>query len=327
MRNIEKYLHLSNKIILCLLLFLISGCAFVNVSMVLETMPLEEQILEGKGRAKILLLDMSGFISEEERRSGLHTESSIVATVKEALQIADKDRDVVGVIIKINSPGGTVTASDIVYHELLSFKNQKGVPIYAVITDVGASGAYYVASAADKLMAHPTSITGSIGVVAMKFNIEGLMAKIGVQEETLKSADKKDMMSPFRPSTKEEKEILQSIMDSLHQRFVDIVAAGRKGNLSRKEVEPLADGRIYTSGQALESGLIDKIGYIEDAVEMMKESLRIDEARIVTYVRPGSYKGTIYSASRGPGVVNLININADAFSQAHGVRFMYLWSP
>jgi protease-4 len=201
------------------------------------------------------------------------------------------------------------------------------VPIYAVITDVGASGAYYIASATDKITAHPTSITGSIGVVAMKFNVEKLMEKIGVQEETLKSADKKDMMSPFRPSTPEEKEIMQSIMDSLHDRFIDVVATGRKGRLSRKEVEPLADGRIYTSGQALESGLIDKIGYLEDAVELMKESLQIEEARVVTYVRPGSYKGTIYSASRGPGVVNLININADALSQTHGVQFMYLWSP
>jgi protease-4 len=295
--------------------------------MVLETMPLKEQTLEGEGRPKILLLDVSGFISEKERRSGLRTESSLVATVKEALQIAEKDTDVMGVIVKINSPGGTVTASDIIYHELVSFREQKGVPVYAVITDVGASGAYYVASAADKIMAHPTSITGSIGVVAMKFNLESLMAKIGVQEETLKSADKKDMMSHFRPSTPEEKEILQSIMDSLHERFVDVVMAGRKGNLGRKEIEPLADGRIYTSGQALESGLIDRIGYLENAVEMMKESLQIEEARVVTYVRPGSYKGTIYSASQGPGMVNLININADALSQTHGVQFMYLWSP
>jgi protease-4 len=323
----KKCKPLRNTFFSGLFIFLLSGCAFVNVSMVLETMPLEEKTLEGEGRSKILLLDVSGFISGKERRSGLHTESSMVATLKEALQVAKKDRDVRGVIIKINSPGGTVTASDIVYHELLSFRKQKGVLIYAVITDVGASGAYYVASASDKIMAHPTSITGSIGVVAMKFNMEKLMEKIGVQEETLKSADKKDMMSPFRPSTPEEKEIMQSIMDSLHERFVDVVVTGRNGSLSRKEIEPLADGRIYTSGQALESGLIDKIGYLEDAVELMKESLQIEEARVVTYVRPGSYKGTIYSASRGPGVVNLININADALSQTHGVQFMYLWSP
>lgn len=318
---------LRNTFFFGLFIFLLSGCAFVNVSMVLETMPLEERTLEGEGRSKILLLDVSGFISEQERRSGLHTESSMVATLKEALQVAEKDRDVRGVIIKINSPGGTVTASDIVYHELLSFRKKNGVPIYAVITGVGASGAYYIASATDMIMAHPTSITGSIGVVAMKFNLERLMEKIGVQEETMKSADKKDMMSPFRPSTPEEKEIMQSIMDSLHKRFVDVVVTGRKGALSRKEIEHLADGRIYTSGQALESGLIDKIGYLEDAVELMKESLQIEEARVVTYVRPGSYKGTIYSASRGPGVVNLININADALSLTHGVRFMYIWSP
>jgi protease-4 len=112
---------LRNTFFFGLFILLFSGCAFVNVSMVLETMPLEEKTLEGEGRSKILLLDVSGFISGKERRSGLHTESSMVATLKEALQVAEKDRDVRGVIIKINSPGGTVTASDIVYHELLSF--------------------------------------------------------------------------------------------------------------------------------------------------------------------------------------------------------------
>ena len=253
----------------------------------------------------------------------------MVAQIKEELKKAEGDSSIVGVIVKINSPGGTVTASDIIYHELMQFKKKIGVRIIACLTGLATSGGYYVASAADEIIAHPTTITGGIGVIAMKFNVEGLFAKIGVQEETIKSGDKKDIWSPFRPSTPEEREIIQTIIDQLHERFVKVVLAGREPLLNKEEIERLADGRIFTADQALELKLIDRVGYLDDVVKEMKKSLKLEEAKVITYYRPGSYKGTIYSGFPVTSCkeINLIAINGDGINPLSGLQFMYLWRP
>jgi protease-4 len=307
------------------------GCAFVNVSLLQPPAPLKEYVIEGKGQPKILLLDVSGFISERERGGAFSLEKkpSLVAQIREALQKAEKDRDISGLIVKINSPGGTVAASDIIHHELVSFKERKKVPVHACITGLGTSGGYYIAVAADEITAHPNAITGSIGVIAMKFNIEGLLTKIGVEEETIKSGDKKDIFSPFRPNTPEEKEIMQAIIDGLHVRFVDAVYAGRKDSLSREKVGALADGRIYTADQALASHLIDRIGYLDDAIEGMKQALGIGDARIVTYYRSGEYPGTIYSTypANSSSLTGLLSNNSDGSLPFSGAEFLYLWKP
>ena len=319
--------------LLCLLITLFTSCAFVNVPIMPTMQPLEEQVLEGEGRSKIVLLDLTGTISAQKRDKGfgLKEKVSPVALIKESLQKAEMDDNVAGVIIKINSPGGTVTASDIIYHELIDFKERKEVPVYASLMDVAASGGYYVASAADEIIAHPTTITGSIGVIAMKFNVEGLFSKIGIDEESIKSGDKKDIMSPFRPMKPDEREIIQTIIDQLYNRFIDVIVKSRYDSLSRREIETLADGRIYTAQQALKEKLVDRIGYIDDVIDEMKNDLGLDDARIVTYYRPGTYKSTIYSSTpietEAPSVINLIGISADRISPFDGVHFMYLWKP
>jgi protease-4 len=302
----------------------------MNVSLVPTVKPLKEHLMEGSGKAKILVMDVSGFISGREKKDGLVEEkTSMISRIKEELRKAGEDRDIAGIVIKLDTPGGTVTASDIIYHEIKEFREQKGVPVYANITGLGTSGGYYVASAADKIYAHPTAITGSIGVITMKFNVKGLMEKIGVSSVAVKSGEKKDIFSPFREDTPEEKKIVQSIIDRLFHRFVDVVAEGRKGALQREKVLALSDGRPYTAGQALNSGLIDKVGYLEDTIEDMKAALGAEEAKVVAYVRPGSYKNNIYSAlpGGGGGDINLINIGPDALPALTGVEFLYLWSP
>lgn len=321
------------NVTLCLIITFFSGCAFVNVPLMPTMQPLEEQVIEGEGRSKIVLLDLTGTISDERQNKGfgLQEKVSPVALMKESLQKAEMDDDVAGIIIKINSPGGTVTASDIIYHELAGFKERKEIPVYASLMDLAASGGYYVASAADEIIAHPTTITGSIGVIAVKFNVEGLFSKIGVDEESIKSGDKKDIMSPFRPLKSDEKEIMQVIIDQLHNRFIDVIVDGRGGSLSRREIETLADGRIYTAQQALKEKLIDRIGYVDDVIDEMKNDLDLENARIVSYYRPGTYKATIYSTtpveSQQPSVINLIGISADSIVPFDGVNFMYLWKP
>jgi len=322
-----RYIGLS----LVAVFFFVAGCAFVSIPLFPSVQPLEEKVLEGKGQAKILLLDISGIISEkkESKGVGLSQKISLVARVKEELQKAEGDSSIAGMIIKINSPGGSVTATDIIYHELMQYKKQAGVRIVACLTGTATSGGYYVASAADEIIAHPTSVTGSIGVIAMKFNVEKFLSKIGIQEETIKSGEKKDIWSPFRPTTPEEKDIIQTIINTLHERFVNVVLAGRKTLLSKEEIEKLADGRIFTADQALEVKLIDRVGYLDEAVEEMKDSLNLKEARLIMYNRPGSYRETIYSGL--PDIsrkeINLVAINGDGLSFLSGVQFMYLWRP
>lgn len=311
------------------LLVLQSGCAHFDVPLLQPLGELRERTIEGEGEAKLLLMDIEGFISEKERSGALKERPSMVAEVREALLKAEKDPDISGVILRINSPGGTVAASDIIRREFTLFKEHRKIPIYACITGIGASGAYYIATAADEISAHPTAITGSIGVMVMRFNVEGLLAKIGVRENTVKSADKKDFMSPFRTSTPEEDKIIQEIIDSLNRRFIEMIIARPGAPLKRADVERLADGRIFTAEQAVAERLIDRVRYLDETVAAMKTQLKLKDARIVTYYRPGSYRGAIYSASPAetPQMLNLININADGLQLQSGTEFLYLWKP
>lgn len=313
-----------------LFLSFLFGCTCISIPpFVLPVQPLQERVVEGTGPAKILILDISGTISEERQVKGigLKEEISIVDRMKEELKKAESDKELAGIIVRINSPGGTVTASDIIYHELLQFKKRTGAKVIASLMDVATSGGYYVAVAADRIIAHPTTITGSIGVIALKFNVQELLFKIGVEQETIKSGDKKDIMSPFRPATPEERRLMQTIINKLHYRFIDVIDKGRP-SLTREAIARLADGRIFTADQALDAQLIDGIGYLDNAIDIMKNELGVTDASVVVYYRPGSYKGTIYSGTASlHRSFNLFSINDKGLPLPPDVRFMYLWMP
>jgi protease-4 len=331
----ESEMKMKALLVVVIALLTLSGCTGVHVSLLPQTKPLEERVLEGKGKPKILLVDLDGVISFQGETDILKfTERpSKVAFFREALKKAEADPNIVAAIVKINSPGGTVTASDTIYHEIMSFKQRKKIPLNAYILELCASGGYYVASASDRIIASPTAITGSIGVLAMKFNLEGLMSKIGVSEETYKSGPKKDFWSPFRPSTPEEKRMLQDIINKLYARFVEVVSANRQKLLTEPEVKALADGRILTAGEALEAKLIDQVSYLDEAIESMKKELHIEQARVITYARPQTFKSNIYSEySPMPlvgwsPVINPISLDPKALGAFSGVHFMYLWNP
>jgi protease-4 len=311
-----------------LLSVILNGCTLFNVNIVPSLKPLKEKVIEGAGESKLLLVDISGFISEKEP-GGIREQPSLVAHVKEILAKAEQDNDIAGVILRINSPGGTVTASDTLYHEIQQFESRRKVPVYACITGLGTSGAYYIAAASDLIIAHPAAVTGSIGVMLLNFNVEGLLDKVGITEMTIKSGAKKDIMSPFRPGTAEEQKIMQDIIDSFAARFRGVVLARKNNRLSAKELEELADGRIYSANQALAAGLIDKVAYLDEAINELKEALGIKEAKVVTYYRPGGFKGSIYSsASPGsPSAFNLINIDTGGLDMFASPQFLYMWRP
>ncbi|MDP2689834.1 MAG: signal peptide peptidase SppA [Deltaproteobacteria bacterium] len=318
------------KLSVFLALFL-SGCVFISLPGV---KPLTEKTIGGEGKAKILLMDISGVISEESgvNALGVETERKLTERVREELDMAAADDSVKAVVLRINSPGGSVTTSDIISHELKKFKEKKKIPVVAELMDVAASGGYYVAARADEIIAHPTTVTGSIGVIAYNFDASGLMTKVGIVNETVRSGEKKDIGSPLRPMTEGERRILQSVIDSMYERFLDVIMEGRAGRFTREDLKGLADGRIFTAPQALKHKLIDSIGYLDDAVEAAKKRAGVEEATIITYAPRSSYKSNIYSGlglggGTAPGQINLINIDGRGLIPGPSVRFMYLWTP
>ncbi|WP_447976795.1 signal peptide peptidase SppA [Candidatus Nitrospira bockiana] len=314
---------------LCVLLAagsLLSGC--ITINLLPQPGPLEEKRLSGKGDDKVLLVELSGLISSRDAE-GLVQHPNMVAQIKEELARAAEDPKVKAVVLRVNSPGGTVTASDIIYHELRAFREKRKIPVVASIMDVGASGGYYVAMATDKVVAHPSSVTGSLGVIMVTFNARGLMEKIGLEATAVTSGPRKDMGSPFRPITDDERAIFQGVIMSFYDRFLAVIKDGRP-NLTAEQIRKFADGRIYSGEQAAALGLIDGIGYLDDAIEVAKREAGLREARVVTYRRPGEYRHNIYSTFLGGGGGALSSLAAlDVMGMFRGgtPQFMYLWMP
>jgi protease-4 len=309
-------------------LLALSGCSLVTLDFQPKIRPLEEETVEGKGSSKILLLDLSGVLSEDLPSFSLGAPPPrvpLLARVREELQKAEKDDRVRALIVRINSPGGTITASDVLYHELLAFKERRKVPVIAAIMDVGASGGYYAALAADTIVANPTTVTGSIGVVMVTVNAQGLLEKIGVAPLAIKSGPMKDAGSPFRALTEPERAVFQSIIDEMYGRFVGLIVRARK--LPEDRVRAAADGRVYTAEQALRLGLVDRIGYLEDVVALAKERAGLSEARVVMYHRPKEYRANIYSATPTPSTAESTLAQFAAALGGGGPRFLYLWWP
>jgi len=315
------------SVLVVLLALFLTGCVIIMLPTV---QPLTEKVIGGEGADKILVVEVSGLLTDDdgERTLGIETAANLTARIREELELASEDTLIRAVVLRINSPGGSVTTCDIINHEIREFKKKRGVPIVAQLMDVAASGAYYVAVASDRIIAHPTTVTGSIGVIAYSVNAAGLMEKIGLSDQTIKSGDKKDIGSPLREMTDEEREILTSIVDTLHGRFLDVIAEGRIG-LARKDLDTIADGRIYTAEQALALKLIDGTGYLDDSIELAKELAGVEKATIITYAQPDAYKNNVYSALQGMRApeINLVNIDTGPLSMGMGVHFMYLWMP
>jgi protease IV len=312
-------------------LLLLPGCVFITGNLnpfAAKPQPLEEHVVSGEGSDKILLLDISRTIisEDEEGTLGIKRRESTTARVQDELEEAAKDAHVRAIVLRINSPGGTVTASDVVYQQIMQFKAEHHLPVVAQMLDMATSGAYYIAVAADELVASPTTVTGSIGVVMYGVNLAGLMEKIGVTNQTLKAGERKDIGSPLRKMTPDEQRILQSVLDDMHQRFIAVVRERRPG-LSEDTVRTITDGRILTADQALQAGLVDRIGYLPDTLDAAKRRAGVTQARVVMYRRPEEFAETIYSAApTGPPQMNLVNFDFGGLRHATP-QFLYMWLP
>jgi protease-4 len=280
-------------------------------------------------RKKVALIDVEGLIANAKTGSLLSSGDNPVSLFKERLDAAADDDKVKAVVIRINSPGGAVTASDIMYRDLCRFREKTGKPVVACMMDVAASGGYYLAMGCDKVYAHPTTVTGSIGVIMSLYNAHGLMAKVGLASDPIKSGPNKDLGNPGRPMTAEERAILQGMVDGFYGQFVKVVAEGR--NLAEGRVRSLADGRVYTGLEAQELGLVDEIGYLDDAIDCALSLACLKDARVVAYDRGSGCRGCVYAS--GPKIPSEIAVKIEVPGLSAlaggptGAAFMYLWEP
>ncbi len=314
-------------ITIIILLISLTACSGPQVRLFREAPePLREFTLEGVGKDKILLIPVTGLISDMPKKGVLRTSPSLVEQVVLQLNKAEKDKQIKAVLLKINSPGGTITASDLLYHEIMSFKEKTGAKIIISMMDIAASGAYYMSLPADKIMAHPTSVTGSVGVIFLQPRVTGLMDKLGLGVDVKKFGKNKDMGSPFRESSEEEQKLLQKAVNDFGERFIRLVQKHR--NLDQRALTDVATGRIFLADDALKLGLVDTIGYLSDAVKESKKVAKVpDDARVIVYRRAEFPEDNYYNVA---GVasedvsVSVISMDLlEPFSLKTG--FYYLW--
>ncbi len=306
---------------------LLAGCApHIHLDFLGKEKVQEVILIKSPAKEKILILDISGLISTSLSPGLFEREGDIISRVYYRLEKTSEDKRVKAVILRLDTPGGEVTASDIIYNEILKFKEKTGIPVVGLMMGLATSGGYYVASACDYIIAHPSTITGSIGVISIFPNLEELFTKIGIKVNVIKSGEMKDSGSAFRDLTEEEKKIFQGVIDELHQKFLDVVYQKRKSSLSLEELKKIADGRIYTASQAYALKLIDEIGYFDTALKKALSLASLKEAKVIAYTYYPKRKTNIYATKlekpslfEGKGFEDMLR------SLKSG--FYYLWLP
>lgn len=290
---------------------------------------------------EVLLIPLSGTVEVGEMKGGgLGTEPGMLVGLRDRLKEAEDNDRIKAVILRIDSPGGSVTAADLIYHEILRFKEKmkekdRKVPVIALMMDVAASGGLYVAMAADEVYALPTTITGSIGVIMMLPGLEGLIGKIGVEVRVIKSGPNKDIGSMWRGMTDEEKRIFQNLINEYYQIFLKVIMDSRQPKgLTGGKLSEIADGRVLDAKTAVAAKLIDGIMYPQDVFERAKKLADIKDAKIVSYEYPYAYRGNIYARGSVPapraavGDTNLFKVDlGNLGGLGKKPQFMYLWMP
>jgi protease IV len=284
---------------------LLAGCGVPSflITPVQNTNVLQEIQLEkpkfARGGGKIAVIPVEGMLMNARSGGFLQPTENPLSLFTQELERAEKDNDVKAVVLRVNSPGGTVTTSDAMYQLLLRFREQTRKPVVASCQEVAASGAYYVSCATDRIVAQPTTVVGSIGVIFNTFNLQGTLGKIGASTEAIKSGPLKDMGSPFKALSSEEREVMQGMVNEYYARFVQVLTTNRPVKDS-ETVKLVTDGRVFSGTRAKELGLIDDTGLLEDAIAHARKMADAPGARVVMYKRPYGYGGSIYADANVP---------------------------
>jgi protease-4 len=271
----------------------------------------------GDATQKIAVIPLNGIILDDA-----------VARFERFLKTASEDRSVKAVVLLIDSPGGGVTASDMIHERLRKFRESKSVPVVVSMGALATSGGYYVACGADHIVAQRTTITGNIGVLLQRFNASGMLERIGVEDTTITSsgAPFKDAGSPFRNETPEEKAYLQSLIDGAFDTFKKVVIEGRHGKLTKPLAE-IANGKAFSGEEALRLGLVDEIGYLDDAIAWAMARAGLNNPMVERYDRAPTLGEQLFGVTgsrASPGAVS-INVDVDVLRGLAAPKLMYLW--
>lgn len=290
----------------------------VVLSSVSASPSVHKQIIGGSGDDQVALLSLAGIILSNPVNSPLVVSEGVIVPdqVGAALRLLESDSAIKAVVIRVDSPGGSAVASDEIYQSIKKFAAEK--PVVVLMGDTAASGGYYISSAASYIIANPATVTGSIGVITEITDVQGLMKKLGLEQETYKSGAFKDLLSSTRKRTPEEQKMIQKLLDITYGLFVTRVAEGRK--IERSKALELADGKIYSGKEAQQLGLVDAIGHQDDAFDKAKELAGIKEATFVD-VSTKSFLELLFSQVKSANPLSALL--PDLLLSRPGVKYLY----
>jgi protease-4 len=278
------------------------------------------------GTPRIAVVDVDGLLANTDFTGPSSLGENPVALFRERLDAVAADHDVCGVVLRVNSPGGSVTATDIMWHDLTAFRQRTRLPVVACLLDVGAGGGYYLATASDVIVAHPTTVTGGIGVILNLYNLREMMAQFNILSQEVKSGHLIDMGTPTRNLTEEARHLLQKMADEYHQRFIEVVLHARPKVQAGDRTN--FDGRVFLAREAHQRGLIDQVGYLDDAITLAGVLGHHPCAAPVFYRRhndPGH--GLYASTPNTPLQATAWPIAVPGLDRSRLPAFLYLWQP
>ncbi len=297
----------------------------------------EAKVIDGPSDAKVAMIDVRGTLADAKSSTLLGEGDNPVDRFAAELDRASKDHNVKALLVRINSPGGTVAASDTMYRELRRFADTTKKPVVASLGEVAASGGYYLALAADRVVAEPSTITGSIGVIFPTLNVADGLNRLGIRSRAITSGANKDLANPLEPPREQHYAIIKGTVDEFYGQFKGLVVA-RRPSLKPEDVPGATDGRVFTGAHAVAIGLADETGGVREAFETAKGLAGLKKARLVKYVGSGEAAQSIYAHASPPGArhasnqptqLNLIQLNLAGAVLDDRARsgFYYLWAP
>lgn len=279
----------------------------------------------GPGGLRVAVVDVDGLLINQNMTGITSIGDNPVAALREGLEAAAADPRVRALVLRINSPGGGVTASDIMAEELRRFRRVTGKPVVACLMDLATGGAYYLAVGADRVIAHPTSITAGVGAIFNRFNLEETMAQYNIQADPIKAGDQIDMGTVTKPLDDASREALQRMTDGFRDRFRARVAQCRPG-MTAADHEAIADGRVLVATEAMSHHLIDGIGYLDDAINAAQQVGGVPGAEVVLLRRPYPPTRSLYAIEPNrPLQGQMIPLSLPGLDRSKLPTFLYLW--
>jgi protease-4 len=279
----------------------------------------------GASGCKVAVLDIDGVLTNVNHTGPFSVGENPVAVFKEKLDACAADPEVKAVVLRINTPGGGVAATDLMWHDLIHFRQSTGKPVVACLLDLGAGGGYFLATGCDSIVAIPSSVVGGIGVMLNIYWAEDGMAMINVFDDSIRSGEKIDMGSSVRKLTREEKKILRGMAEGYHETFKKVVTQTRP---RVKADADLFDGRVMTGPQAVEAGLVDVVGYLDDAVCLASKMAKTEGVQAIMYRRQGDAARSLYASTPNrPIHTGVLPLSIPGPDRSKLPLFLYMWQP